>query len=756
MRIFTFFIFLSLSIVTLQAQEVDTLYYDQDWKPINSQKNAAFFRPPPLSVEGAPELVLLRDYYINGDLQMQAYALAQNHKALHGYGFFYEDGEVTQNTYISKEAMSSCLLTYYFEDGQKYAEYTFTNEGANGPYKIYHPTGKIVEEGTMQKGKVYNAKSDELQLVENGEEKATRLYYLDVFQIAKENILHPKYDWKKEHSIVYDKDGNILADLKTEDFEGPENYTEHIDHDELYNGTRCIFHTHLDFATHLASIEHFVEQKKEGEHIWYNKDGSIMCQGTYKNGKPQNGTIYIDNFDILRTTDYLNGQKHGREIVELRQRSEDRRDYFYITIGDGELQNGEPITGSFVLPKSKRFREFSCYTVFSLIDGKPNGVYSYYHSGEFLPLLSYTVKDGKKEGILSSIGVNDSHDYETVKMLYKDGEPYEGILRYYDIWETKYQLEYKDGKATKEINYQSSIDGESPLIGTYQNGQPYNGYFTSKKNYVTLVDYYEEGKKIFQYSSDYPPAPFINVAGHFSPAPYETDFRESLELPYKATYKDGEIYTGKKYEGEEENYLNIYDLKEGKIVGTTNWIYDGEGYKKNSVTQTDTGYEISSFDGQDYLIRIETESDKNGHVSLATERDIIMSYEYELSDLHSDFNFEDSLIQYYQTEDGVIQENKRNVYTAIDDRDYKNLPEAYRDFFENLCFVNLNQKSLLDQLADMSLLSKDCSTGLIDQLIIKDGTPQSGILMKKGKKGKLTYDTYKDGQLISKDNPMDP
>jgi len=111
------------------SQESKTIYYDSNWKVISDSKKASFYR----KIGSSPNEkghYLVKDYYITGEIQMDA--------VMSSYDPEIMDGDVN----------------YYFKNGKKQTERKYINGKENGYYKEWYENGKIENEGLMKEDKL--------------------------------------------------------------------------------------------------------------------------------------------------------------------------------------------------------------------------------------------------------------------------------------------------------------------------------------------------------------------------------------------------------------------------------------------------------------------------------------------------------------------------------------------------------------------------------------------------------------------------
>ncbi|MDR0195217.1 MAG: hypothetical protein LBI73_08820 [Myroides sp.] len=121
---------------------------------------------------------------------------------------------------------------------------------------------------------------------------------------------------------------------------------------------------------------------------------------------------------------------------------------------------------------------------------------------------------------------------ELVSIDYYKDKGYDDELR--DLQYTEY---YTKDQLIKVSYYTFKIieDMQPSYTGFYNNGKPYNGYFISPETIIDnihLVDYYENGIRLYQYSFD-----FLEQLDSFNKLLYDQ----------RTIFKDGKVTTGYRY-----------------------------------------------------------------------------------------------------------------------------------------------------------------------------------------------------------------
>ncbi len=270
----------------LIAQKKDTIYYDAAWEK-TTKKNATFYRPMPLLVVN--ELKLIRDYYKNGNLQMQGYVMRKDEKKYVGMTFWYnEDG--SDNESIQHSVLfGKAKLSFFYANGKILMTTQYKNGRRNGENIVFDTNGSILYKGiyidgfsvdgtfnAYQNWNFYSNNADvEEQTDTDGETTGVAMGIVDavpVFPSAyKGKIVTEKLFWYDANSFKnkvlaeenviyfdgnlktyisrknYSKEGKLLQSLGKEDF----NYNN-----QMKNGIEYSYKTSLGFA--IADISNKV------------------------------------------------------------------------------------------------------------------------------------------------------------------------------------------------------------------------------------------------------------------------------------------------------------------------------------------------------------------------------------------------------------------------------------------------------------------------------------------------------------------
>ena len=566
------------------AYSQDTIYFDKDWKETTKTKSS-FYRPLPLKKYG--ELVLLKDYYKNGQLQFQGYIYPNDERKYVGDVFWYDengfDNGFTQNINLSKQKE----LIYYNTDGSIWKKIKYRDFGEKTEIIIYH-NGKELINGKIINGNFTGSFSP----------NRPNLYYDNPFYKNDESIPPPvsvtapaiSYnDTKKTPNkiykeVIYWQNGKIAKETINKNYsQEPSKYWDstgkEIEKSSKENNIDIEFYTKNGFAV----------QPKSKTETTINENDYLVTKILYgKNGK------------IINVSKRLNGNRveekiytNGKEIILKYKDDKPFEGSFNDTIGRYnsiyQMKNGQ-IVGEAIVKDSKTSKIIAKgdYT-----NGKPSNGTFYNYDENTITISTY--KNQKRDGIQQIFtniwGEEPSEEFEMKNDLingfrkiysdensvltseYRNGKPYEGTIVESNIKSIykngnliqkeefeKYSdhvkiIETYENNLLKTKTYKNFLIKEKPqsfYTGIYQNEKPFDGYFVNKiiLNEIPLIDYYEKGELKYQYSFD-----FVK----------QLDDYQFYKYDQKSVYKNGEIVDGFEFIDNEDNAtLSLIGYKNGK------------------------------------------------------------------------------------------------------------------------------------------------------------------------------------------------
>lgn len=146
-----------------------TEYFDKNWKRC-AQKDASYYRRVTYKAPNMPKGII-KDYYINGLLQSDFYAIYidynDDNKSFHEgeAHWYYENGALKEHRYYFNNHINGPNRLFY-ENGQMYSLTTYEYGVKQGEYFLYYPSGKLHYYALYNKGVLVENKYVELD--ENG------------------------------------------------------------------------------------------------------------------------------------------------------------------------------------------------------------------------------------------------------------------------------------------------------------------------------------------------------------------------------------------------------------------------------------------------------------------------------------------------------------------------------------------------------------------------------------------------------------
>lgn len=255
----------------------DTIWYDKEWNE-TSKFHAEFFRPKPKKVNGKH---IIKDYYINGILQMEGASIAQDTTIFDGeVKHFYKSGKIESKTNF-KNGKFHGTATEFFEDGQMRRVQSFQNGQLQGEYKEFYSNGEL-------RGRI---------AFKNG---------------AMDGLYQEFYDNGKQKTIQTFSEGEKNGD-----------YLEYYSNGDLrYSG-------------------HFEDGILQGEAKMYNSEGKLINSGSFLNNKKHGvwTTVGYDNTIVSRT--YDNEILDGEMTFEMKRSEASKEEYYK---GRGLYEHGKLVS----------------------------------------------------------------------------------------------------------------------------------------------------------------------------------------------------------------------------------------------------------------------------------------------------------------------------------------------------------------------------------------------------------------------------
>ncbi len=508
------YVSIALISINFNAQQKDTIFYNADWKK-TLKAEASYYRPLPL--EQTDSLYLIKDYYSNGQLQMEG---------------FSKD---------ATKAVFSGEVKWYYPNGKLQLVRHYKNEKQNGSVKRYFEDGTLKTEGNVVNGAYKNGtfvfKAQHPTHVVNYKDGAVveRLSFYEATKTVAERQFIAQHD-QVQKSTFYNKSGKVIASMTYKTKSG--NYRAPI------AGTSVHFSYSKTYLAKAIIATTVVRPKGEAlQEITSTPDHKIIATGIRKDGYPFEGTFLKNG--ILSS--YVNGKKEGEERCCL-----DRKD----------IQ-----TKGYYKANSKyegRFFSITSRTKSSYTAGLKHGeqiTYDTHFNISHLKTFTNGVLNGKY------IGSNPYNSSKTYTGYYKNGTPDQGSFFEFDALKT-----YKDAKIIKETryDYNTHLPKKTVVYDTlghivseifYKDGNTYTLKYKDGAAYegVKIEDY-----SLTTYKNGAYNGPFIIYDKH-----------QTIKGNYKSFYYDGELHFIQKHT---KDTLKC-TFKAGKPIDGINGFNGKVGYK---------------------------------------------------------------------------------------------------------------------------------------------------------------------------------
>lgn len=365
LKYITFFVLLLGSFYKILGQQKETIYYDADWE-VATKANAHFYRLLPLEEKG--DLVLIKDYYINGQLQMQGWVKKEKEQLYEGEIIWYfENGNVsTKREYVDGE-VNGTEETYYVDGSIKTIAFfkdrfregitagfsqkgdtlykgtylvgepvegvfykkknklnfltSYNNKKKHGKEKVVNGTNRVIAEGNYIKGEKKEGTFVEREWI--GNEWQVKIISL---KLGKEDGKQSYYNVEKDTviSYYYMKNDQIEGERLSYDTETKKSYIMIYKDGKAYDGI---------FVDANGNIESYKDGKYHGKQLLIDKlervevktyeEGELVAEeytsfkiegvdiprGEYKDGLPYHGYFIKDFKEILLVDYYEKGEK---------------------------------------------------------------------------------------------------------------------------------------------------------------------------------------------------------------------------------------------------------------------------------------------------------------------------------------------------------------------------------------------------------------------------------------------------------------
>lgn len=518
-----------LGLLTNLAAQKDTLYFDANWEK-TVKADAEFYRLLPLEKEG--DLYHIKDYHINGNLQMNGYWSNIEDETYEGETkWFSKNGKLTEVRHYKNGELNGEAL-YYSKNGYLRAKGTYrVNEYWSGTfYDECCYNGYIAEykEGKRIGQRMYHANTAEIAVKRVFKNDSTTItnyfntkgktigHLITINQRPKEGMLatyhlndeddvlgieqrsYYKNSERNGKKVVFNKDGKQFSEC-------------------LYKNDRPYLGTSFSYS----SLKAYVNGKLEGEEIGYSAKMLPVTKGINKEDRPWNGK-FVESYEN-KISSYKEGKLEGKQISYFTENLKKVKSYDHIQNNDknGEsayyLKDGKELAkGIYKDDKPWNGTFYDSYNMLfsSFKDGKKHGIFAQYNSnGEILEQQEY--ENDLLAGIVKSKGYRE----HICECIYKNGEPYSGevceaySVTHYEKGSTikteNYERDYENDTIafTGDTSYENGIISAQTVVAedktygiTFKDGLPFNGvhYISYTKEMTTYKNGIKEGVFIEQ------------------------------------------------------------------------------------------------------------------------------------------------------------------------------------------------------------------------------------------------------------------
>ena len=493
----------------IYAQSQGVIYFDEEWNIIKDKKKASFYRET--TQQG--DYYLIKDYYINGTLQMEGKA---------------SDKTPNQEVFEGK-------VTWYYPDGKVSTVSHFSKGIPVGEHKSYQEDGRVIQEYIYKNGTVLNGKSYDYENeyqnntvteYKNGEVVKMITYGKSLQGIRFEEIYTGVEPYTAPEIKYYDENGKYIGSRK-------------INKDGLYTGISVTYYAD---PMKLSCIENF----PNGSLANYDMPAESRCY--YGNGKLKK--TYKSHGKTATEVVY---DESGKKIGSLEYRYDKEMDMM-------TPYNGEKIEID-LYEKTKKIRSIVTYKNGKGLEGK-----YFDEEGEMQNQYFYDDEGGAKE-------IWSFADGGKQVLTYRDGLPYNGRIiqggtqtSYKDgvLMETRevniegkptFEKKYDESKNVYEVKIYS--DGKLKYYYTTNSSDDEDAYFTAE---ITPFD--DKGK---------PMSKIIIKDGKIekgvlklkSYVDAETvEYSKKGKWYVKRTYLEKELVKEEKYKADQDylGYFEIYEM----------------------------------------------------------------------------------------------------------------------------------------------------------------------------------------------------
>ena len=520
---------------TTTAQS-DTIFLDDRFNP-TPRSIASYYRIT--AFDGQRKLHKIKDFYLNGKLQMEAYSEQPDADHLVGKATTYLKNGQIESIYEHKTYQTG-WVSLYDTAFQMRVKYWVENDKRNGDALFYNAQGKRYARGTYKYDRMFEgdfpdrisgwqANPYTIKTLRAGKAVAQKRYY-DNGKMAVQAELGETEAIL--YAVYFDKKGKKIGACY---FEAEDEKSVPI------TGTHVRFVNDLEFFDKAPALIRDISEYKDGQLLHkrtFDPKGKLLAESTWKDNKPYDGTNLNDqtrktyqqgvntglttefNQDLTRIlwqTESVNGLREGTTR------------YFDLdgtVVATGVYQHDEPYSG----------RIFQNNALCDYENGQKAGTCINMNS-KGVVLSTVTWKEGKKQGEATFHRPGAT----AVKGVYQDDKPWEGDF----VGRTDVVERYAAGIKLATITFFP----ESDIV--QKNAAPQNGM---------VREYDRTGQMILEGELRYG-------------SPFEGQFRSYKEIN---TYKNKKKHGVATYFDTDDRVIRTENYVHGKLEGDVIWFKDGK------------------------------------------------------------------------------------------------------------------------------------------------------------------------------------
>ncbi len=705
------------------SQVNDTIYYDIYWKNTSKEK-AEFFRPYPLKKE--QDLYIVKDYFIDGTLQMKGHS---NDK----------EGELFEGKVV-----------WYYENGNIETERTYSNGIIEGEVNSYFMDGTLLSSGIYKNNEAYSGNiyletiTHKFFTYVNGVIVSESTYYEDTKTIAQK--IYYESGSSKGKTVFFNKKGDIIA-------------TKYVDESENKTGIKILkvfskLTSYSDFKD-IFFVLYEVENNDKVQHIIKDENQKIIAQGFLKNRKPHTG-IFFEDYQLI---EYKEGIKDGKVVFYTKE---------YQKTAIGVYKNGEKFSGEFYDYRDAEKEVFKNGKIIAKrTKNIPTGEEYYCEfegntptNGDYFTYRKLETFKNKK--LIKTVDIDDYTGLKK-KTTFYGKDKYETIKEIYHKGKEEYITIYKDGMPFE------GREGSKKGYITYTNGEITGPFLREEYRQATITGNYKNYKK----------------EGNISYVPYNrkdtvsclfkedkpitgTIFENSQLTNYKNGKKDGCGYKIFDYKGYVYDSIQMCYI-EGLPSGTKKY------FKENKFVTQLTYKDGKPFNGTSYIEKYKTvyKDGKKVENEMPFSKNIYKQQFFNIDnqptkEVIKKDNYTDSMLYTVSYKKGIPFQGVQIAYDSVNDiyikTNYiKGKKEGTQNIYTYLDRDFIAQYNYKNNIKEgLARFKINPYTDTIYEISYKKGKPYTGTLIENESDNKNNYKkTYNKGKIqsityyqYSKDNEL--